>query len=89
MAGGLIALIEGPAIIKKYNDVGCKNAAIFDDILNGRISGNVDGRFFIGLSPLSDELTVFKNSKLSTFYSDSSNVHLRKMKVFINRQSSP
>lgn len=51
--GGLIGLIDGSTIIKKYNDVGCKNAAIFDDIINGRISGQVDGKFFVGLTPLS------------------------------------
>lgn len=39
-------------IIKKYNDLGCKNAAIFDDMLNGKISNKVDGNFFVGLSPL-------------------------------------
>lgn len=52
LTGGIIGLIEGPMIIKKYNDLGCKNAAIFDDLLNGRISGKVDGKFFVGLSPL-------------------------------------
>jgi hypothetical protein len=47
--GGLIALIEAPLIIKKLNDVGCKKAAIFDDMLYGRISPSVGGRFFVGL----------------------------------------
>ncbi len=52
LVGGLLGLIDGSMIVKKYNDVGCKNAAIFDDLLNGRISGSVDGRFFVGLEPL-------------------------------------
>lgn len=88
LVGGIIGLIDGSVLVKKYNDLGCKNAAIFDDILNGRISGEVEGKFFVGLSPLSNELTVFNNSKLSTFYSDSSNVLLHKIKVFINSKLS-
>lgn len=87
--GGIMGLIDGPMIIKKYNDFGCKNAAIFDDALNGRISGEVDGKFFVGLSPLNNELLVFNNSKLTTFYSDSSNVIFYEIKVFIDRRSSP
>lgn len=73
--GGLIALIEAPMIIKKYNDFGCKNAAVFDDMLYGRVSKSVDGRFFVGLEPFRGELGTFSSAKISTFFSDSSNVH--------------
>lgn len=72
--GGLIALIEAPEIIKKYNDVGCKKAAIFDDLLYGRMSASTEGRFFVGLEPLRNELDIFNSSKIATFFSDSTNV---------------
>lgn len=72
--GGLIALIEAPLIIKKFSDVGCKKAAMFDDMLNGRISPTVDGRFFVGLEPLRNELNIFNGTKIATFFSDSTNV---------------
>lgn len=38
LVGALIALVDGPNIVKRYNDLGCKNAAIFDDLLYGRLS---------------------------------------------------
>lgn len=49
-----MALVGAPKIIYKYNDLGCKKAAIFDDLLYGRISSDVNGTFFVGLSPFKD-----------------------------------
>lgn len=41
MAGGILGIIEGSKIISAFNDVGCKTAALGDDILNGRLSPTV------------------------------------------------
>jgi hypothetical protein len=69
-----LGLIYGPNSIYQYNDLGCKNAAIFDDLTNGRISNIVDGRFFVGLSPLMADLGTFNGTKINTFFSDSASV---------------
>lgn len=38
IVGSLMALAEASQIVKHYNNVGCKNATMFDDLLNGRMS---------------------------------------------------
>lgn len=41
MAGGILGIIQGANLVYSFNDVGCKTAALGDDILNGRLSPTV------------------------------------------------
>ena len=67
MAGAILGLIKGVQIVKYFNDVGCKTAAVADDTLYGRLSPTVENRFFVGLSPYSTDLTTF-NSTFNTIW---------------------
>jgi len=40
------------------------------------MSANTDRLFFVGLEPLRNELNIFNGSKIATFFSDGSNVHI-------------
>jgi hypothetical protein len=62
LGGGIIGIIQGPDIVYYFNDVGCKTSALADDLLNGRISPSVDGRFFVGIAPLKTDLGIFQTS---------------------------
>ena len=41
MAGGILGIIQGANLVYSFNDVGCKTAALGDDIVNGRLSPTV------------------------------------------------
>ena len=71
--GGVLAAINGSAIVKHWSDIGCKGAALADDIINGRLSPTVDDRFFVGISPLSSALTTYQTD-IDTFWVQNENV---------------
>jgi len=74
VAGGAIAVLNAPDIVNYWNDVGCKGAALGDDLVNGRMSPSVQNRFFVGLVPLSTALTAYRTD-LGTFFVQNSNVN--------------
>lgn len=75
LIGGILAIMEGADIINYISDVGCKITAIPDDILYGRLSPTVSGRFFTGISPFSADLTSFKTN-FNTIWTQSQSVNL-------------
>lgn len=73
LAGAVLAVIQGPDIVNYFNDFGCKTVSIGDDLIYGRISSNVENRFFVGLSPFSTDLASFQ-SNFNTIWTQSSSV---------------
>lgn len=72
VGGSVSGLMKGSEVIGHFNNTGCKVVAIFDDTLYGRVSDDGES-FFIGMEPLATSLDLF-NSKINTFYTQSSNV---------------
>jgi len=66
--------MKGADIINYFSDVGCKLTAIPDDLLYGRISPSVSGRFFTGISPFATDLSSFKTN-FNTIWTQSQGVH--------------
>lgn len=81
MAGGILGIIQGSNIINAFNDVGCKTAALGDDILYGRLSPTVENRFFTGIAPLSTDLVSY-NSSFNTIWTQNSNVFMRRYSLW-------
>jgi hypothetical protein len=79
--GAILGLMKGADIIYYFNDIGCKTAAVADDTLNGRLSPTVDNRFFVGLTPLSTDLTSF-NSTFNTIWAQTVNVSMFLFSLF-------
>jgi hypothetical protein len=69
-----MGILHGSDIVYSFNDVGCKITAIGDDILNGRLSPTVENRFFVGITPLSTDLSTF-NSDFNTIWIQNQNVN--------------
>lgn len=86
VTGSAAALYRGPDLTNHFNNFGCKLTAILDDTLNGRISPSDDTKFFVGISPLKDELTTF-NGSFNTFFSES-NTSLNASHDIRNRQTA-
>ena len=70
ITGSAAAVYAGTDITNYFSNVGCRVTAVLDDTINGRISPSDDRVFFVGLSPLKDELTTF-NGSYATFFSES------------------
>lgn len=75
LVGGILAIMKGADIINYFSDVGCKLTAIPDDLLYGRISPSVSGRFFTGISPYAADLSSFKTS-FNTIWTQSQGVYI-------------
>jgi hypothetical protein len=41
LTGGILGIINGVEIVKNFNDIGCKVAAVGDDSINSRLSPTV------------------------------------------------
>ena len=74
LIGGILAIMKGADIINYFSDVGCKLPAIPDDLLYGRISPSVSGRFFTGISPFATDLSSFKTN-FNAIWTQSLGVH--------------
>ncbi len=75
MIGGVMGIVQGVTVVQYFNDVGCKFAALGDDMLNGRISPTVTNRFFVGVSPLGVDFGTFSTG-FNTIWTQNQNVTL-------------